>query len=136
MAASAPPYLVMPAGSGRLLLDEMFAPSLAAALAELGHDVRAVADRPDLRSLSDDKIFAAACADGCWLLTENVKDFRPILLRAVQDGTVTTGILFTSSRTFSRSRKNPGPLTSALQRWLLAGPPEPPVTEDWLAGPE
>jgi hypothetical protein len=123
-------------GPGRVLLDEMFAPGLAAALADLGHGVVAVADRQDLRALTDDKIFAVACADGRWLVTENVKDFRPILLRAVQDGVVVTGILFTSSRTFPRSRKNPGPLISALHQWLLAGPPEPPVTEDWLVGPQ
>ena len=34
----------------RLLLDEMFAPAIAAELGEFGHDVIAVADRPDLRS--------------------------------------------------------------------------------------
>ncbi len=123
----------MPTRPARLLLDEMFAPMLAASLADLGHDVLAVADRPDLRALTDDKIFAVACADGRWLVTENVRDFRPILLRAVQEGTAVTGIMFTSSRMFPRSRKNPGPLISALRQWLLAGPPEPPVTEDWLA---
>jgi Domain of unknown function (DUF5615) len=123
----------MPGSPGRLMLDEMFAPALAVALSDLGHDVLAVADRPDLRALTDDKIFAAACADGRWLVTENIKDFRPILLRAVQEGIGVTGILFTSSRTFPRSRKNPGPLISALHQWLMAGPPEPPVTEDWLA---
>ncbi len=123
----------MPGGAARLLLDEMLAPVIAAALCDLGYDVLAVADRPDLRALADDKIFAIACADGRWLVTENVKDFRPILLRALQDGTATTGIVFTSSRTFPRSRKNPGPLISALRQWLMTGPPEPPVTEDWLA---
>ena len=35
-----------------------------------------------------------------WLLTENVKDFRPILLRALQADTAITGILYTSSRAF------------------------------------
>jgi len=36
----------------RLLLDEMFAPAIAAELRELGHDVIAVADRFDLRASS------------------------------------------------------------------------------------
>lgn len=36
----------------------------------------------------------------------------------------------------SRSRKDPGPLIQALHAWLLAGPPGPPLTEDWLLSPE
>lgn len=116
----------------RLLLDEMFAPAIAAELRELGHDVIAVADRPDLRSKSDEEIFAWASTENRWVLTENVKDFRPILLRALQAGTPACGLLFTSSRAFPRSRKNPGPLIQALNVWLATGPPPPPVAEAWL----
>ena len=67
----------------RLLLDEMFSPAIAAGLRERGYDVIAVADPPDLRAKSDEEIFAWATADRRWLLTENVKDFRPIMLRAL-----------------------------------------------------
>ena len=65
----------------------MFSPAIAADLRELGHDVIAVADRPDLRSKSDEEIFAWASAEKRWLLTENVKDFRPIMLRALSGRT-------------------------------------------------
>jgi predicted nuclease of predicted toxin-antitoxin system len=118
-----------------LLLDEMFSPVIAADLRQLGHDVIAVADRPDLRSKSDEEIFAWASAEKRWPLTENVKDFRPIMLRALSAGTPGCGLLFTSSRAFPRSRKNPGSLVRALDAWLTAGPPAPPVTESWLLGP-
>ena len=118
-----------------LLLDEMFSPVIAADLRQLGHDVIAVADRPDLRSKSDEEIFAWASAEKRWLLTENVKDFRPIMLRALSAGTPGCGLLFTSSRAFPRSRKNPGSLVRALDAWLTTGPPAPPVTESWLLGP-
>ena len=118
-----------------LVLDEMFSPTIASALRDLGHDVVSVAERADLRSMTDDDLFAWSIADHRWLVTENVKDFRPIMLRALQAGRVTAGLLFTSSRTFPRSRKNPGPLIDALHAWLVADPPEPPVTEDWLPGP-
>jgi predicted nuclease of predicted toxin-antitoxin system len=120
----------------RLLLDEMFSPAIAAGLRELGHDVIAIADQPELRSKSDEEVFAWACADKRWVLTENVKDFRPILLRALQGGMPACGLLFTSSRTFHRSRKNPGPLISAVHAWLTAEPPAPPVTESWLTEAE
>jgi len=119
----------------RLLPDEMFSPAIAAELRERGHDVLAVADRPDLRAKSDEEISAWASAEGRWLLTENVKDVRPIMLRALPGGPPGCGLLFTSSRAFPRSRKNPGPLINALHAWLTAGSPAPPVTESWLLGP-
>ena len=110
----------------------MFSPAIAAALRHLGHDVIAVAERPELRAMTDDAVFAWAAGQGRWLVTENVKDFRPILLQALQAGSPILGLVFTTSRAFPRSRKNPGPLIEALHAWLLAGPPEPPLTEDWL----
>ena len=123
-----------PAGT-RFALDEMFSPAIAAALRDLGHDVIAVAERADLRAMTDDEVFAWAAGQGRWLLTENVKDFRPILQRALQTGTATAGLLFTTSRAFPRSRKNPGPLIQAVHAWLAAGPPASPLAEDWLLHP-
>ena len=45
----------------RLLLDAMLSPVIAAELCELSHDVIAVADRPDLRSKSDEEINVILC---------------------------------------------------------------------------
>ena len=122
--------------AARLALDEMYSPAIAQALRDLGYDVIAVAERADLRAMTDAEIFAWAAAQRRWLLTENVKDFRPLLLRAMQADTPTTGILFTSSRSFPRSRKNPGPLITAVHAWLRTGPPEAPITEHWLTNGE
>jgi Domain of unknown function (DUF5615) len=116
----------------QLVLDEMFSPKIAAVLRGKGHAVIAVAERVDLRAPTDDDLYAWAVSEQCWLLTENVKDFRPIMLRALQTGGATAGLLFTSSRTFPRSRQNPGPLIDALHAWLSAGPPPSPLIEDWL----
>jgi hypothetical protein len=122
--------------TARLVLDEMFAPAIAAALGHLGHDVVAVAEHGELRAMADEEVFAWAAAQDRWLLTENVKDFRPILLRALQADTASTGVLCTSNRAFRRSRKNPGPLIEALDAWLQRGPPKPPLREDWLLPPK
>jgi hypothetical protein len=124
--------------AGRLALDEMFSPgiAIAGALRELGHDVVAVAERVDLRSMTDDDLFAWSAAENRWLLTENVKDFRPIMLRALQAGGAITGLLFTSSRAFPRSRRNPGPFIQAVHAWLSGGLPASTLSEDWLRGPE
>jgi hypothetical protein len=115
-----------------LALDEMLSPKIAEALRARGRNVVAVAERVDLRAMTDDELYAWAVVQRCWLLTENVKDFRPILLQALQAGGGTAGLLFTSSRTFPRSRRNPGPLIEAIDAWLAKGPPAPPLIEDWL----
>ena len=117
----------------RLTLDEMFSPKIAAALRERKHDVVAVAEGVDPRSMTDDELFAWAVAER--LLTENVKDFRPIMLRARQAGGAAAGLLSTSNRGFPRSRQKPGPLIEALHAWPLTGPPSPPLMEDWLVRP-
>lgn len=113
----------------------MFSPKIAEALRERGRKVVAVAGRVDLRAMTDDDLYAWATAEGCWFLTENVKDYRPIMLRALQAGGACAGLLFTSNRTFPRSRQNPGPLVEAIDAWLAKGPPAPPLTEDWLLRP-
>jgi hypothetical protein len=117
------------------VLDEMFSPKIAAALRDRKHDVVAVAERADLPAMTDEELFAWAVTDNRWLLTENVKDFRPILLRTLQGGGALNGLLFTSSRAFPRSRQNPGPLIEALHAWLSTGPPKAPLAEDWLLNP-
>jgi len=121
-----------PSAGIELALDEMFSPRIAEALRTRGRAVIAVAERVDLRALTDDDLYAWATAERCWLLTENVKDFRPIMLKALQAGGATAGLLFTSSRSFPRSRSNPRPLIGAIDAWLVKGPPAPPITEDWL----
>ena len=54
--------------SARLVLDEMFSPAIAAALRDLGQDVIAVAERGELRAMSDDDVFAWAISQRRWLL--------------------------------------------------------------------
>lgn len=122
---SPPPSLV-------LLLDEMFSPSVCQVLRERGHSVLGVVERLDLRSAPDKDVYAWAASTGCWIMTENVKDFRPIAAHASQSGLVAVGLLYTSSRTFPRSRANITPLVDAVDKWLRNGPPAPPVFEAWL----
>jgi hypothetical protein len=116
----------------QLLLDEMFSPMIAEALRTQGHRVVALVERPEMRVMPDEEVFAWAAAQRCWLLTESVKDFQPIKLRALQANASLAGLLFTSSRTFPRSRQQVAPLVDALNAWLAKGPPEPPIIEDWL----
>lgn len=117
-----------------LLLDEMHSPVVAATLRQRGHDVTAVADSDELRAMSDADLFARASEVGRRLVTENVKDFRPLLLSAEESGQPTAGLLLTSNRTFPRSRRNPGLLIDALGAWLMAPDASDRPSEDWLTG--
>jgi hypothetical protein len=117
-----------------LLLDEMHAPGVAAALRDRGHDVIAVAENPELRALTDEELLLYAAGKARRIVTENVKDFRRLLLRSEESGQPTAGVLFTSSRTFPRLRRNPGPLIDALHAWLMAPDVGERPVEDWLIG--
>lgn len=68
------------------------------------------------------------------IVTENVKDFRPLLHRAEAVGTPTAGVLFTSGR-FPRGRRHQGRLIAALDAWLVdaaATRSDPFPLEGWL----
>ncbi|MHB8340048.1 MAG: DUF5615 family PIN-like protein [Mycobacteriales bacterium] len=115
-----------------LILDEMHAPVVARSLREKGFDVVAVAEEPELRALTDMELFTWAADHHRRLVTENIKDFRPLLPQGYEGGPPTSGLLFTSSRTFPRTRRNPGPLIEALSTWLAAHDVTDRPVEDWL----
>ena len=115
-----------------LLLDEMHAPVVAAALRDRGHDVLAVVEQDELRALTDEELFRWAAERDRRIVTENVKDFAPLLRRAEELGQRAASLLFTSSRAFPRSRRNPGPIIAALDEWLRAAEVTPAPVEDWL----
>ena len=122
-----------PVPPNRLLLDQMFAPELASELRRRGHRVTAVAETLALRAMNDPALFEWAAENSEWLLTENVKDFRPLLVAAQADDHPFVNLLLTSSRSFPRSRRNPHPLTEALTAWLERPIARSPSAEEWLA---
>jgi hypothetical protein len=113
------------------LLDEQLAPQIAAFLRQAGLDVDAVADRPDLIGRSDRFIFEVACSEDRAVITNNIKDFRPLAAQWLAQGRVHAGlILLPSSRTRTRAaitmladrvarvlRDNPDGLASS-ERWI------------------
>jgi hypothetical protein len=86
------------------LLDEQLSPQIAALLKQAGLDVEAVADRPDLVGHSDLFIFEVACSEDRAVITNNIKDFRPLAAQRLAQGRVHAGlILLPSSRTRTRA---------------------------------
>lgn len=102
----------------RLLLDEHYPEALAQALRDRGHDVVAAVRDAGLRGAPDALLFAAAQRDGRWIVTENVKDFRPLLQACVGAGVEPVGLLLVDGRRFPRTPAGLPVLARALSAWL------------------
>jgi predicted nuclease of predicted toxin-antitoxin system len=88
----------------RALLDEQLSPQIAVLLRHAGFDVLAVANRDDLLGCSDRIVFEAASSEGRALVTNNIKDFRPLAAEWLAKGRTHSGlILLPSARTSTRA---------------------------------
>lgn len=118
----------------RLLLDEHYGEAIAVALRELGHDVVSVVADDALRAASDAVVFASAAAEGRRVVTENIKDFRPLLVAALGRGEAFALLLLVSPPRFPRgSCDRAAAITAALVAWLEGADAGSRPVEDWLA---
>ena len=97
-----------------ILLDEMFSPKVAAELAWLGVDCRAVAADPVLRAQSDLEIFDFAAREDRVLVTNNVPDFESLRRAREALGGPIPRLVYTSDVTFRRTRAYLSGLAAAL----------------------
>ena len=106
----------------RLLLDEMYAPAVAVELRARGHDVLSVHEiDPVLVGASDAEVLSAAISAERVLVTENVRDFRPLEIALLEGGDHHHGIVYTSDRQFPRGKPATiGDLVRALDALLHA----------------
>ncbi|WP_406313709.1 DUF5615 family PIN-like protein [Streptosporangium sp. NBC_01639] len=118
--------------SNRLLLDEMFSPLLAESLRERGHDVVALADRPEGRGLPDSQVLDLAVAERRFLLTENVRDFEILRAQRLHDGQPCAGLLYSGPHRFPKTKTAIGRLIEALDRLFSEEKPPVPGQVDWL----
>ncbi len=109
----------------KLLLDEMYTPTIAEQLRARGHDAASIHD-PEYRILEgepDDEVWAAAIADDRALVSENVQDFRRIEGNALAHAQPVARLIFTTDRQFPRGDPATlGRLVSALDALLAANP--------------
>lgn len=115
----------------KALLDEQLSPQIAVMLRHHGYDVVAVVDRADLVTSSDRTVLEIASNELRAVVTNNVKDFRPLAAERLARGEAHGGlILLPSSRIRTRAavaalakaiesmlRDNPGGLSSS-ERWI------------------
>ena len=109
----------------RLLLDEMYAPVVAAALRARDHDVVSVHDASHvfLTGAVDEDVLAAARSEERALVTENVRDFRPLESSLLAAGSHHAGLVYTSNRRFPRGDPaTTGRLVRALDALLRSTP--------------
>jgi hypothetical protein len=105
----------------RAILDEQLSPQIAVLLREAGHDVAAVADREDLVGRSDRIIFGVACSEGRAVVTNNIKDFRPLAAEWLAQGRVHSGLILLPSRR-TRSRNAIAAIAGAIENVLRDHP--------------
>jgi hypothetical protein len=86
----------------RLCLDEHYSSRIAEELRSRGHDVHAVSERRELRTLSDPELWSRLQSERRALLTEDVRDFVPLVREAAEAGADHWGIVFSSPRSLPR----------------------------------
>jgi predicted nuclease of predicted toxin-antitoxin system len=115
----------------RALLDEHLSPHIAELLRQAGHDVIAVSEREELVGRSDRAIFEFAAAEGRAVITNNIKDFRPLAAEWLAAGRSHPGlILLPSART--RTRAAAPLLADSIADVLRAHPQGVAGSERWI----
>ncbi len=115
----------------KALLDEQLSPPIAVLLREAGHDAVAVAERTDLIGSTDRALFEVASREGRALVTNNVKDFRPLAAEWLAHGRAHSGlILLLSSRT--RTKAAVSKLAEAIGQVLQDNPKGLSGSERWV----
>lgn len=115
----------------KALLDEQLSPRIAELLRDRGHDVQAVVDRRDLAGRSDRLILEIAASEERAVITNNVKDFRPLAAERLARGEAHAGLILLPSMR-SRTRDAVEMLADAIEQILGEHPDGLSATERWI----
>lgn len=105
----------------RLLLDEHYANEIAGELRSLGHDVVTVSER-QIRGIDDESLLAFAFSEQRALLTNNARDFVPIVSRWATSGRDHCGLLLTADSSLPRHKGTVGLYVRTLGAIMDANP--------------
>jgi predicted nuclease of predicted toxin-antitoxin system len=118
----------------RLLLDEMLSPAIARELQARGYDAEAVAGHPDREALPDPEVLALARAQRRVIVTNNVRDLRPLHAEAVMPGGPGHyGMIFMAGN-YRRTKSDTGRIIAALEATMKQHPGDEALVnaEEWL----
>jgi hypothetical protein len=108
----------------KLLLDEMLSPAIARELRARGHDAEPVAGHPDREALSDSDVLALARTEHRAVVTNNVRDFRPLHNDAITPrGAGHFGMIFLPG-SYRRTKADTGKIIAAPEAVLKQHPGE------------
>lgn len=116
----------------KVLLDEQLSGQIAHLLHERGLNAQAVVERADLPQAPDHEIMETASREERAVVTNNVKDFRPLAAERIADGRDHAGLILLPA-TRSRSRDAIGALADAIKAVMRAHPDGIPGAEHWIA---
>lgn len=116
----------------KVLLDEHFSAAVALLLRERGFDAEAVTERSDLLEAPDRDILDTAARDGRAVVTNNIKDFRPIAAERLTDGRGHAGLILVPGPRHRR-RADTGRLADAIEAVMRSHPTGIAGSERWLA---
>lgn len=105
----------------KLLLDEHYANEIAVQLRATGHETVTVSERR-LNGTDDEPLLALASSEGRALLTNNARDFLPIVARWATSGRGHCGLLLTSDSSMPRGKDSIGLYVATLSELMQANP--------------
>ena len=106
------------------MLDEMLAPDIARELRARGYDVEAVAGHHDWEGLSDSQIMVIARTEHRAIVTNNLRDYRPLHSEAITPGGHGHfGMIFIPSN-YRRAKADTARIIAALEAKLAEHPGE------------
>lgn len=111
----------------KLLLDELYADEIAEQLRAAGHDVQTVSERA-LKGIDDESLLVVCDRESRALMTNNVRDFVPLVRARAAAGHDHAGLLLTSDVSLPRHKGTIGRyvtllaalMTAASADWALA----------------
>jgi predicted nuclease of predicted toxin-antitoxin system len=112
----------------------MLAPAIARELRGRGHDVEAVSGHAEREALTDREIMALVRSEQRALVTNNLRDFRPLHNEAVAPGGPGHwGMIFMSGN-YRRRKADTGRIIAALEARLAEYPGDDALanSETWL----
>lgn len=107
----------------RLLLDEQLSHVIAEQLRARGHDVVSAAEA-ELAGVTDAEVLSSATRDRRAVVTNNIRDFRPLHANCLKMSTAHYGIVLVPTGKYSLRRDDLGPVITALDELLDRLPAE------------
>lgn len=116
----------------KVLIDAHFSPDISALLVKRGHDADAVLSRPDLANdTSDEDVMEIAHREQRAVVTNNIKDYRPIAAQRIAANRGHSGLILVPANR-ARNKAATKSLARDIERVMQANPAGLADSERWI----